>query len=78
MSDDLDDEFDIFNVGRTVPQPDPLVVAFFWHNRDDGWEKAMFTKNEECGCCGKSIKVGWLEMECDAIRCAECVPAERT
>lgn len=71
------DDLDIFNVVSTVPKSDPLVCAFFWHNRDDGWEKVFFTKREPCGYCGEEVWTGWLEMECDAIRCGACVPAER-
>lgn len=55
---------------------EPLVTAFFFHNRNDGWEKAMFRGPQECGCCGKSDWFGWLEMESDAIRCNDCVPPE--
>jgi hypothetical protein len=72
------DDLDFFNVGTPYWLPNQFVVAFFHHRRDDGWEKVLFAKTEECGYCGAPVVSGWLEMECDAIRCGACVPTERT
>lgn len=71
------DDLDVFGVGPTVPQSDPMVEFFFRDRRDDGWERVLFTKPQCCGCCGREWIVGWLEMESDAIRCGRCVPPER-
>jgi hypothetical protein len=62
------DDLDCFGIGPVTPNPNPLVRAFLWHKRDDGWEKVLF---------GRAATCGWLEMECEAIRCAECVPPVR-
>lgn len=72
------DADDVFPVKPVSAPSEPLVCAFFWHTREDGWEKVMFNGPKECGCCGERVWTGWLEMECDAIRCRECVPPERT
>jgi hypothetical protein len=71
------DDLDCFGIGPVTPNPNPLVRAFLWHKRDDGWEKVLFGRAATCGYCGRDVKVGWLEMECEAIRCAECVPPVR-
>lgn len=73
----MTDDLDCFNVGTPWWEPNQFVIHFFHHPRDDGWEKVLFTKNEECGHCGEVVPSGWLEMECDAIRCGACVPSER-
>lgn len=67
---------DFFLRDRASYPADPLVCAFFWHRREDGWEKALFNGPKQCGCCGEIIRVGWIEMESDAIRCHDCVPTE--
>lgn len=73
----MSEDREFFGVGAAKPGEDSLVLAFFWHQRNDGWEKVMFKGPQKCGCCGESNWTGWNEMECDAMRCAKCVPPEK-